>query len=102
VLAAYALLFLAGFCSSAFRILTTAQLLEVVPNEVMGRTSATLLLVSMLLQVGVTLGIGPLIDAGSASGGFLMLAAIVAAGLALQAASAPSLRRAPVRGAESA
>ena len=51
----YAVLFLAGFCSSAFRVMTSAYLFKVVPNEVMGRTSSTFLLVSMVLQVVVTL-----------------------------------------------
>jgi predicted MFS family arabinose efflux permease len=32
----YAVLFLAGFCSSAFRVMTTAYLFKVVPNDVHG------------------------------------------------------------------
>ena len=76
----YALLFVAGFCSSAFRVITSAYLFKVVPNEVMGRTSSTFLLASMVLQVAVTLGIGPLVNHTSARGGFALLAAIVAGG----------------------
>ena len=98
----YAVLFLAGFCSSAFRVMTTAYLFKVVPNEVMGRTSSTFLLVSMVLQVGVTLSVGPLINHTSARGGFALLAAIVGVGLALLAAVAAGLRRVPDCAAETA
>jgi MFS family permease len=98
----YAVLFLAGFCSSAFRVMTTAYLFKVVPNEVMGRTSSSFLLVSMILQVAVTLSVGPLIDSTSARGGFVLLAAIVGIGLALLAAVAGGLRRVPHCAAETA
>jgi MFS family permease len=98
----YAVLFLAGFCSSAFRVMTTAYLFKVVPNDVMGRTSSTFLLVSMALQVAVTLSVGPLINQTSARGGFVLLAAIVAVGLALLAAVAGGLRRVPDCAAETA
>lgn len=91
----YPLLFAAGFCSSAFRVITSAYLFKVVPNDVMGRTSATFLLVSMLLQVGVTLSVGPLVNAAGARAGFVLLAGIVLAGLALLAVAATGLRRAP-------
>jgi MFS family permease len=97
----YALLFVAGFCSSAFRVITNAYLFKVVPNEVMGRTSSTFLLISMLLQVGVTLAAGPLVNHAGARGGFALLAAIVGLGLALLVAVAPAVRRVPVRPAES-
>jgi MFS family permease len=79
----YALLFAAGFCSSAFRVITSAYLFKIVPNEVMGRTSSTFLLVSMLLQVVVTLSVGPLVNSAGSRAGFVLLAAIVAVGLAL-------------------
>ena len=98
----YAVLFVAGFCSSAFRVMTTAYLFKVVPNEVMGRTSSSFLLVSMVLQIGVTLSVGPLINHTSARGGFVLLAAIVAGGLALLAAVAAALRRVPNCAAETA
>jgi MFS family permease len=98
----YAVLFLAGFCSSAFRVMTTAYLFKVVPNEVMGRASSSFLLVSMVLQVAVTLSIGPLVNHTSARGGFVLLAAIVAVGLALLAAVAAGLRRVPDCAAETA
>jgi MFS family permease len=97
----YALLFVAGFCSSAFRVITNAYLFKVVPNDVMGRTSSTFLLISMLLQVGVTLGVGPLVNHAGARGGFALLAAIVGLGLVLLVAVAPAVRRVPVRPAES-
>jgi len=90
---------IAGFCSSAFRVITNAYLFKVVPNDVMGRTSSTLLLVSMLLQVGVTLGVGPLVNHAGARGGFALLAAIVGLGLVLLVAVAPAVRRVPVRDA---
>ena len=98
----YAMLFLAGFCSSGFRVITTAYLFKVVPNEVMGRTSSSFLLVSMVLQVVVTLSVGPLVNRTSAQGGFVLLAAIVAAGLAVLAAVSPALRRIPEGAAETA
>jgi MFS family permease len=98
----YAVLFLAGFCSSAFRVMTTAYLFKVVPNEVMGRASSSFLLVSMVLQVAVTLSVGPLVNHTSARGGFVLLAAIVGFGLALLAAVAAGLRRVPDCAAESA
>jgi MFS family permease len=98
----YAALFLAGFCASGFRVITTAYLFKVVPNEVMGRTSSSFLLVSMVLQVAVTLSVGPLVNHTSARGGFALLAAIVAAGLGLLAAVAVPLRRVPDGVAETA
>jgi MFS family permease len=98
----YAMLFLAGFCSSGFRVITTAYLFKVVPNEVMGRTSSSFLLVSMVLQVVVTLSVGPLVNRTSAQGGFVLLAAIVAVGLAVLAAVSPALRRIPEGAAETA
>ncbi len=97
----YPLLFVAGFCSSAFRVITSAYLFRVVPNEVMGRTSSTFMLVSMLLQIGVTLGIGPLVNHAGARGGFALLAAIVGAGMVLLAAVAAAFRRMPVGAVES-
>jgi predicted MFS family arabinose efflux permease len=102
VAAFYPLLFVAGFCSSAFRVITSAYLFKVVPNEVMGRTSSTFLLVSMLLQVCVTLGMGPLVNHAGARGGFMALAAIVGAGMLLLAAVAAAFRRMPVEAAEAA
>jgi MFS family permease len=93
VAAFYALLFLAGFCSSAFRVITSAYLFKVVPNEVMGRASSTFLLVSMLLQVIVTLSIGPLVNGAGARGGFVLLTAIVVAGLGLLAVVATAFHR---------
>jgi predicted MFS family arabinose efflux permease len=98
----YAMLFLAGFCSSSFRVITTAYLFKVVPNEMMGRTASSFLLVSMVLQVLVTLSVGPLVNRTSAQGGFVLLAAIVAAGLAVLAAVSPALRRVPAGAAETA
>ena len=91
----YVLLFAAGFCSSAFRVITSAYLYKVVPNDVMGRTSSTFLLVSMLLQVAVTLSVGPLVNRAGARGGFVLLAAIVAVGLALLGVVAGALRVSP-------
>jgi MFS family permease len=98
----YAALFLAGFCSSGFRVITTAYLFKVVPNEMMGRTSSSFLLVSMALQVVVTLSVGPLVNDTSARGGFVLLAAIVAVGLAVLAAVSASLRRVPESAPETA
>ena len=98
----YAMLFFAGFCSSGFRVVTTAYLFKVVPNDVMGRTSSSFLLVSMALQVVVALSVGPLVNATSARGGFVLLAAIVAAGLGLLAAVSSALRRVPPSAAETA
>jgi MFS family permease len=96
----YPLLFVAGFCSSAFRVITSAYLFKVVPNEVMGRTSSSFLLVSLVLQVGVTLGMGPLVNHAGARGGFMVLAGIVGAGTALLGVVAAALRRMPVEAVE--
>jgi predicted MFS family arabinose efflux permease len=96
----YSLLFVAGFCSSAFRVITSAYLFKVVPNEVMGRTSSSFLLVSLVLQVGVTLGMGPLVNHAGARGGFMVLAGIVGAGTALLGVVAAALRRMPVEAVE--
>jgi predicted MFS family arabinose efflux permease len=96
----FVLLFVAGFCSSAFRVITNAYLFKVVPNDVMGRTSSTFLLVSMLLQVAVTLGIGPLVNHAGARSGFVLLAAIVSIGLLLLAGVAAAFRRIPLGAAE--
>ena len=98
----YAALFLAGFCSSGFRVITTAYLFKVVPNEMMGRTASSFLLVSMALQVVVTLSVGPLVNHTSARGGFVLLAAIVAGGLAVLVAVSAALRREPGCAAETA
>jgi MFS family permease len=98
----YVLLFVAGFCSSGFRVITTAYLFKVVPNEVMGRTSSSFLLVSMVLQVVATLSVGPLVNHTSARGGFVLLAVIVGVGLALLAAVSEALRRVPDCAAETA
>jgi predicted MFS family arabinose efflux permease len=94
----YAVLFLAGFCSSAFRVMTSAYLFKVVPNEVMGRTASTFLLVSMVLQVIVTLSIGPLVNHAGARGGLVLLAGIVAVGLALLAVVYRAFKRLPASG----
>ena len=75
---------------------------RVVPNEVMGRTSSSFLLVSMVLQVVVTLSVGPLVNQTSARGGFVLLAGIVAVGLAVLAAVSAPLRRVPRSAAETA
>jgi len=94
----YVLLFAAGFCSSAFRVMTSAYLFKAVPNDMMGRTSSTFLLVSMLLQVAVTLSVGPLVNSAGARSGFVLLAAIVAVGLVVLAVAAAALRRPPKAG----
>ncbi len=74
-------------------MITSAYLFKVVPNEVMGRTSSTFLLVSMLLQVVVTLSVGPLVNHAGARGGFALLAAIVTGGLVLLVAVSAAVRR---------
>jgi MFS family permease len=96
----YPLLFVAGFCSSAFRVITSAYLFKVVPNEVMGRTSSSFLLVSLVLQVGVTLAMGPLVNDAGPRGGFVALAAIVGAGTVLLAGVAAAFRRTAVEAVE--
>jgi MFS family permease len=80
----FALAALVGFCSSGFRVISNSVLLRVVPNVMMGRTSATISLVSVVMQVVVTLAVGPIVNHAGARGGFVMLACIVAAaGVAL-------------------
>jgi MFS family permease len=82
-----------GFCSSAFRVVANAALMRLVPSAVMGRASATFGVSTTLLQVAAALVVGPLIDAGGARAGFLLLASLIAAGLMALAAVVPSLRR---------
>jgi len=77
-------------------VITNAYLFKVVSSDVTGRTSSTFLLVSMLLQVGVTLGVGPLVSHAGARGGFVLLAATVGLGPVLLAAVAPAVRRVPL------
>ncbi|MGN6380834.1 MAG: MFS transporter [Gaiellales bacterium] len=101
VLGVFLLSALIGFCSSGFRVISNSVLLRVVPNQVMGRTSATIFLVSILLQVVVTLAVGPLINHSSARGGFVMLAAIVSVAAISLALLLPRLRALPAAVAES-
>jgi MFS family permease len=82
-----------GFCSSAFRVVAGAALMRLVPSAVMGRASATFALSTTLLQVAAALVVGPLIDAGGARAGFLLLAALITAGLMALVAALPRLRR---------
>ncbi len=87
------LVFTAGFCSSAFRVTANAVLLRVVPNEVMGRTGASIGLSSTLIQVSLALAVGPVINRGGAEAGYAMLALLVAGGVAALVAALPALRR---------
>jgi MFS family permease len=89
------LMLAAGFCSSAFRVMANSVLFRVVPNEVMGRTSATFLLASMMMQVLATLAVGPLVNAHGAQGGFVLLSAVVLASLVGLFLLAPRLRLRP-------
>jgi MFS-type transporter involved in bile tolerance (Atg22 family) len=82
-----------GFCSSAFRVVANAALMRLVPSAVMGRASATFGVSTTLLQVAAALVVGPLIDAGGARAGFLLLAALITAGLMALVAALPMLRR---------
>jgi MFS family permease len=91
----FGLALVAGFCSSAFRVISNSVLLRVVPNAVMGRTSATMLLASILMQVVVTLAVGPLVNRTGAQGGFVLLAGIVAVAMAWLAVLVPRLRALP-------
>jgi MFS family permease len=100
LLAFFGLALVAGFCSSGFRVITNSVLLRVVPNDVMGRTSATIFLVSILLQVVATLAVGPLVNAAGARGGFLMLAAIAVVAMTGLAAVARGMHALPAAAGE--
>jgi MFS family permease len=93
----FPLAFVAGYCSSGFRVTTAAALLRIVPNAVMGRTSAAFLLASTVMQIAVTLAIGPVVNAAGPRAGLACLAGVVACGGAVLLAVAPA-----VRGLESA
>jgi MFS family permease len=96
---AFALMFAAGFCSSAFRVVANAVLLRLVPNAVMGRTTATFSLSATVIQVALALAVGPVIDAAGAGAAFACLAALVGLGLAVLAVTLPALRE-PMRSGE--
>ena len=96
----FGLALVAGFCSSGFRVIANSVLLRVVPNEIMGRTSATIFLASIVLQVVATLAAGPLVNAAGARGGFVMLAAIAGLAMAGLAALLPRLRALPAAAPE--
>ena len=90
-----ALMAAAGYCSSGFRVIANSVLLGVVPNQLMGRTSATFLLLSLVLQVVVTLAVGPLVQQTGAQGGFVLLSGIAVVALVALASLTPSVRRLP-------
>jgi MFS-type transporter involved in bile tolerance (Atg22 family) len=74
-------------------VVAGAALMRLVPSAVMGRASATFAVSTTLLQVAAALVVGPLIDAGGARAGFLLLAALITAGLMALVAALPRLRR---------
>lgn len=95
----FPLAFVAGYCSSGFRVTTAAALLRVVPNAVMGRTSAAFLLASTVMQIAVTLAIGPVVNGAGPRAGLACLAGVVACGGAVLLAVAPAVRRLESAGA---
>jgi DHA3 family macrolide efflux protein-like MFS transporter len=96
----FALMYVAGYCSSGFRVIANSVLLAVVPNRLMGRTSATILLFSMVMQVLATLAIGPLVQEAGPQGGFVLLTTIVVVTLVALGSLTPSVRRLPQPAAE--
>lgn len=91
----FVLMWVVGFSSSSFRVVTNSVLLRVVPNAVMGRMTAAIQLAMILMEVVATLAIGPLVNHSGPRGGLLLLAAIVALATAWLAVLAPRLRALP-------
>ncbi len=71
-----------GLCNSSIRILLQTTAMEVTPKEFFGRAMSVWMAFSMAMQVASTYGVGRLMDAVSTNFGFLLLAAIMAIGLA--------------------
>lgn len=62
-----------GFGNSSIRVVMNAQLMEIVPNEYMGRCQAVWMAVSTFLQVGSAYAVGAIMDIFPAQLGFLWL-----------------------------
>ena len=79
---AYLGMFLFGLGNTPLKILVTSTLMEIVDREQFGRAMALWAGVSSLLQVGLSFALGAALDQVSENHGYLMLAAVMAAGLA--------------------
>ncbi len=77
----YVGLFVFGLANTPLKILITSILMEIVDKEQFGRAMAFWTGVSSLLQVGLTFGLGYLIDLVPENNGYLVLAAMTALGL---------------------
>jgi MFS family permease len=84
---------LAGFGSSAFRVIAQSVLLAIVPGAVMGRATAVFGLSSTLVQVGVALLVGLVMEAWGAQAGFAVLAGVIGICLAGVLTVVPGVRR---------
>jgi MFS family permease len=84
---------LAGFGSSAFRVIAQSILLHVVPGAVMGRATAVFGLASTLVQVSIALLVGVVMEAWGAQAGFVVLAGVIGVCLAGVLAVVPGVRR---------
>jgi len=84
---------LAGFGSSAFRVIAQSVLLALVPSAVMGRATAVFGLSSTLVQVAVALMVGLVMEAWGAQAGFAVLAGVIGICLAGVLTVVPGVRR---------
>jgi MFS family permease len=95
---AYVGLFAFGLGNTPLKILLSSILMEIVDKEQFGRAMALWGGISSLVQVALSYSLGVLLDRVAENNGYLVLAAVTAAGLAGLAALLPGfLRRAPSR-----
>jgi predicted MFS family arabinose efflux permease len=92
---AYVGLFLFGLGNTPLKILLTSTLMEVVDKQQFGRAMALWSGLSSLLQVGLSFALGAMLDRMRENNGYLVLAAVTAAGLAGLMALLPRSRHAP-------
>jgi MFS family permease len=89
---AYLGMFLFGLGNTPLKILLTSTLMEIVDKEQFGRAMALWSGVSSLLQVGLSFALGAALDRVRENNGYLILAVVMAAGLAGLAALLPRAR----------
>jgi predicted MFS family arabinose efflux permease len=95
---AYLGMFLFGLGNTPLKILLTSTLMEIVDKEQFGRAMALWSGVSSLLQVGLSFALGAALDQVRENNGYLMLAVVMAAGLAGLTALLPRAQLGSARG----
>lgn len=77
------LFFICGLCGPGIRTLIYSWIMEIVPNEILGRTMTMWNLLSLVIQVIATFLIGAVMDIISPAWGFLIYSLIILSGLVL-------------------